>query len=68
MVSLDTFGTLKREKGPDLSGPVELRPFGHTALRVTGGTRRLLLIVYDLVVSLDHVFRGASFSARTTRA
>jgi hypothetical protein len=34
------------------------RPFGDARFRVTGGTRRSLLLVNDLVVGLDHIVLG----------
>ena len=56
MVSFGTSG-LKAELGAgSVPAPSSTcRPFGPAALRVSGGTLRSLLLVYDLIVRVNHV-------------
>ena len=53
-------GQAKRRGQKVLAPTVKLRPFGDIRLRVTGGTRRSLLIVDDLVIGLDNIVRACT--------
>jgi hypothetical protein len=48
-----------KQKGPEhRCGPFAhpgSGPFGDVRLRVTGGTRRSFLLVYDLIVSINYI-------------